>query len=54
MDNAEKALSELEAHERECKLRSEHFDKRITLLERLTLGLYPFIAASIVIAAFMR
>ena len=54
MDNAEKALTELETHERECKLRAEYFDKRITLLERLTLGLYPFIAASILIAAFMK
>jgi len=60
MDEAQEALSEIKAHQRECAVRYEHIEKRLDegsekfkRLERLIWGVYPFIAISIFATKFL-
>jgi|TARA_R110000744_G_scaffold169839_1_gene287895 cell fate (sporulation/competence/biofilm development) regulator YmcA (YheA/YmcA/DUF963 family) len=60
MDEAQEALSEIKAHQRECAVRYEHIEKRLDegsekfkRLERLIWGVYPFIAISILATKFL-
>ena len=60
MDEAQEALSEIKAHQRECAVRYEHIEKRLDegsekfkRLERLIWGVYPFIAISIIATKFL-
>ena len=60
MDEAQEALSEIKAHQRECAVRYENIEKRLDegsekfqTLERLIWGVYPFIAISIFATKFL-
>ena len=60
MDEAQEALSEINAHQRECAVRYEHIEKRLDegsakfkRLEMLIWGVYPFIAISILATKFL-
>jgi cell fate (sporulation/competence/biofilm development) regulator YmcA (YheA/YmcA/DUF963 family) len=60
MDEAQEALSEIKAHQRECAVRYEHIEKRLDegsakfkSLEMLIWGVYPFIAISILATKFL-
>ena len=60
MDEAQEALSEINAHQRECAVRYENIEKRLDegsekfkRLERLIWGVYPFIAISIFATKFL-
>jgi len=60
MDEAQEALSEIKAHQRECAVRYENIEKRLDegsekfkRLERLIWGVYPFIAISIFATKFL-
>ena len=60
MDEAQEALIEIKAHQRECAVRYEHIEKRLDegsekfkRLERLIWGVYPFIAISILATKFL-
>jgi|TARA_R100000655_G_scaffold66393_2_gene104888 cell fate (sporulation/competence/biofilm development) regulator YmcA (YheA/YmcA/DUF963 family) len=60
MDEAQEALSEIKAHQRECAVRYEHIEKRLDegsakfkRLEMLIWGVYPFIAISILATKFL-
>ena len=60
MDEAQEALSEIKAHQRECAVRYEHIEKRldegsetVKRLESLIWGVYPFIAISILATKFL-
>ena len=60
MDEAQEALSEIKAHQRECAVRYEHIEKRLDegsakfkRLELVIWGGYPFIAISILGTIFL-
>ena len=60
MNEAQEALSEIKAHQRECAVRYENIEKRLDegsekfkRLERLIWGVYPFIAISIFATKFL-
>tara|TARA_R110000782_G_scaffold14346_1_gene42920 strand:+ start:109 stop:291 length:183 start_codon:yes stop_codon:yes gene_type:complete len=60
MATVKDALAELNAHERECAIRYEHIEKRLSegsakfkRLEMLLWGIYPFIIGSIVLTKFL-
>lgn len=54
VNDVEKVQVALDKHEAECLIRAESFEARLSRLEKATAGLYPFIAACIVIAAFIK
>jgi len=54
VNDIEKVKTALDKHEAECLIRAESFEARLSRLEKATAGLYPFIAACIVIAAFIK
>tara|TARA_R110000787_G_scaffold280759_1_gene391659 strand:- start:3178 stop:3360 length:183 start_codon:yes stop_codon:yes gene_type:complete len=60
MPTVKEALAELNAHERECRLRYEYIEKRLDegslkfkRVERLLWGVYPLILGSSVLAKFL-
>jgi len=60
MSDAQEALAEIKAHERECAIRYEFIEKRLDegsekfkRLERLIWGVYPFMVATILAARFL-
>ena len=60
MDEAQEALSEINAHQRECAVRYENIEKRLDegsekfqTLERLIWGVYPFMIVTIVASRFL-
>ena len=60
MDEAQEALSEINAHQRECAVRSENIEKRLDegsakfkRLEMLLWGVYPFMIVTIVASKFL-
>ena len=60
MDKAQEALSEINAHQRECAVRYENIEKRLNegsekfkRLERLIWGVYPFMIVTIVASRFL-
>ena len=60
MDEAQEALSEINAHQRECAVRYENIEKRLNegsekfkRLERLIWGVYPFMIVTIVASRFL-
>ena len=60
MDEAQEALSEIKAHQRECAVRYENIEKRLDegsekfqTLERLIWGVYPFMIVTIVASKFL-
>ena len=60
MDEAQEALSEIKAHQRECAVRYENIEKRLDersekfkRLERLIWGVYPFMILTIVASRFL-
>jgi len=60
MDEAQEALSEIKAHQRECAVRYENIEKRLDegsekfkRLERLIWGVYPFMIVTIVASRFL-
>ena len=60
MDEAQEALSEIKAHQRECAVRYENIEKRLDegsekfkRLERLIWGVYPFMVGAIVLTKFL-
>ena len=60
MDEAQKALSEIKAHQRECAVRYENIEKRLDegsakfkRLEMLLWGVYPFMIVTIVASKFL-
>ena len=60
MDEAQEALSEIKAHQRECAVRYEHIEKRLDegsekfkRLEMLLWGVYPFMIVTIVASKFL-
>ena len=60
MDEAQEALSEIKAHQRECAVRYENIEKRLNegsekfkRLERLIWGVYPFMIVTIVASKFL-
>ena len=60
MDEAQEALSEIKAHQRECAVRYENIEKRLNegsekfqKLERLIWGVYPFMIVTIVAAKYL-
>ena len=59
-EQGQKALQEINAHERECALRYENIEKRLEegsekfkRLENLLWGVYPFIVGAIVVTRFL-
>ena len=59
-EEGRKALSEIESHERECAIRYENIERRLSegsikfkKLEMLLWGVYPFIVGTIVAAKFL-
>ena len=61
MDEAQEALSEIKAHQRECAVRYENIEKRLDegsekfkKLEMMIWGVYPFMVATIVAAKYLR
>ena len=60
MATAKEALTEINAHQRECAIRYEYIEKRLDegsakfkRLEMLLWGVYPFIIGSIVLTKFL-
>ena len=60
MDEAQEALSEIKAHQRECAVRYENIEKRLDegsekfkRLQRLIWGVYPFMIVTIVASRFL-
>jgi|TARA_R100001230_G_C5501920_1_gene45625 hypothetical protein len=60
MDKAQEALSEINAHQRECAVRYENIEKRLDegsakfkRLEMLLWGVYPFMIVTIVASKFL-
>ena len=60
MYEAQEALSEIKAHQRECAVRYENIEKRLNegsekfkRLERLIWGGYPFMIVTIVASRFL-
>ena len=60
MNEAQEALSEIKAHQRECAVRYENIEKRLDegsekfkRLERLIWGGYPFMIVTIVASRFL-
>ena len=60
MDKAQEALSEINAHQRECAVRYENIEKRLDegsakfkRLEMLLWGGYPFMIVTIVASKFL-
>ncbi len=60
MDEAQEALSEIKAHQRECAVRYENIEKRLDegsakfkRLEMLLWGVYPFMIVTIVASKFL-
>jgi len=60
VDEAQEALSEIKAHQRECAVRYENIEKRLDegsekfkRLERLIWGVYPFMIVTIVASRFL-
>ena len=60
MDEAQEALSEIKAHQRECAVRYENIEKRLNegsekfkRLEKLIWGVYPFMIVTIVASRFL-
>ena len=60
MNEAQEALSEIKAHQRECAVRYENIEKRLNegsekfkRLERLIWGVYPFTIVTIVASRFL-
>ena len=60
MNEAQEALSEIKAHQRECAVRYENIEKRLDegsdkfkRLERLIWGVYPFMIVTIVASRFL-
>jgi hypothetical protein len=60
MDEAQEALSEINAHQRECAVRYENIEKRLDegsakfkRLEMLLWGVYPFMIVTIVASKFL-
>ena len=60
MNEAQEALSEIKAHQRECAVRYENIEKRLNegseklkRLERLIWGVYPFMIVTIVASRFL-
>jgi len=53
MDTADRAMAEVSAHERECGLRYQAIERRISTLEKIVWGLYPFLISTIVIAEWL-
>jgi|TARA_Y100000114_G_scaffold107960_1_gene101309 cell fate (sporulation/competence/biofilm development) regulator YmcA (YheA/YmcA/DUF963 family) len=60
MDEAQEALSEIKAHQRECAVRYENIEKRLNegsekfkKLEMMIWGVYPFMVATIVAAKYL-
>ena len=60
MDKAQEALSEINAHQRECAVRHENIEKRLDegsanfkRLEILLWGVYPFMIVTIVASKFL-
>ena len=60
MDEAQEALSEINAHQRECAVRYENIEKRLDegsakfkRLEMLLWGVYPFMIVTIVASRFL-
>ena len=54
MDDIEKVKTALDKHEAECLIHAESFELRLSRLEKATAGLYPFIAACVLIASWLR
>ena len=59
-EEGKKALSEIESHERECAIRYETIERRVSegsikfkKLEMLLWGVYPFIVGTIFAAKFL-
>ena len=60
MDKAQEALSQINAHQRECAVRYENIEKRLDegsakfkRLEMLLWGVYPFMIVTIVASKFL-
>ena len=60
MNEAQEALSEIKAHQRECAVRYENIEKplnegseKFKRLERLIWGVYPFMIVTIVASRFL-
>ena len=60
MDEAQEALSEIKAHQRECAVRYENIEKRLDegsekfkKLENMLWGVYPFMVGAIVLTKFL-
>jgi hypothetical protein len=60
VDEAQEALSEIKAHQRECTVRYENIEKRLDegsekfkKLEMMIWGVYPFMVATIVAAKYL-
>ena len=60
MNEAQEALSEINAHQRECAVRYENIEKRLDegsakfkRLEMLLWGVYPFMIVTIVASKFL-
>ena len=60
MDEAQEALSEIKAHQRECAVRYENIEKRLNegsekfkKLEMMIWGVYPFIVGTIFLAKLL-
>ena len=60
MNEAQEALSEIKAHQRECAVRYENIEKRLDegsekfkRLDRLIWGVYPFMIVTIVASRFL-
>tara|TARA_Y100000361_G_scaffold126689_1_gene120768 strand:- start:255 stop:437 length:183 start_codon:yes stop_codon:yes gene_type:complete len=60
MNEAQEALSEIKAHQRECAVRYENIEKRLDegsakfkRLEMLLWGVYPFMIVTIVASKFL-
>ena len=60
MDKAQEALSEINAHQRECAVRYENIEKsldegsaKFKRLEMLLWGVYPFMIVTIVASKFL-
>ena len=60
MDEAQEALTEIKAHQRECAVRYEKIEKlldegseKFKKLEMMIWGVYPFMVATIVAAKYL-
>ena len=61
MNTAEKALSEMKAHQMGCEQRYKEIERRLEegsekfkRIEHSVLGIYPFVLACIVIAVWLK